>query len=74
MSELFHDPVMRKIIGALKSTINDHGPITRELITSAAKRIYGHLKEQPNGQTTTDSSGTTEHSVAADQAQNGGVQ
>lgn len=34
---------IRKINGALKQTINAHGPITRELIGSASKRIYGAL-------------------------------
>lgn len=43
---------MVKINGALKQTIDAHGPITKVLIGSAAKRIYGSLlleynKEQP---------------------------
>jgi len=33
--------VLRKINGALKQTINTHGPITKNLIGSASKRIYG---------------------------------
>lgn len=33
----------RKIIGGLKQTINAHGPITKELIGSATKRILGSL-------------------------------
>jgi len=33
----------RKIKGALKSTIDAHGPITKELIGSATKRIHGAL-------------------------------
>lgn len=33
----------KKISGALKQTINAHGPITKELIGSATKRIYGSL-------------------------------
>lgn len=33
----------RKISGALKSTIAAHGPITKVLIGSATKRIYGSL-------------------------------
>lgn len=32
------------IAGALKATIDAHGPITRENRPSAAKRIYGELK------------------------------
>lgn len=41
-----------KINGALKQTIDAHGPITKVLIGSAAKRIYGSLlleteKEEP---------------------------
>lgn len=31
------------VLGALRSCINDHGPITPELLTSAAKRIVGNL-------------------------------
>jgi hypothetical protein len=34
---------LNKINGALKQTINAHGPITKELIGSASKRIYGAL-------------------------------
>lgn len=34
----------RHIIGALKSTIHYHGPITREWVGSAAKRIMGAIK------------------------------
>jgi hypothetical protein len=33
----------RKINGALKQTINSHGPITKLLIGSATKRIMGAL-------------------------------
>jgi hypothetical protein len=33
----------KRISGALKQTINAHGPITKELIGSATKRIYGSL-------------------------------
>ncbi len=33
----------KKISGALKQTINVHGPITKELIGSATKRVYGSL-------------------------------
>jgi len=36
---------IRKISGALKQTINVHGPITKVLIGSATKRIYGALLE-----------------------------
>jgi hypothetical protein len=40
----------KAVIAGLKAAINDHGPITRELITSAAKRIVGHLRnaDQPS--------------------------
>ena len=34
---------LNKINGALKQTINAHGPITKILIGSASKRIYGVL-------------------------------
>ena len=33
----------KKINGALKQAINAHGPITKQLIGSATKRIYGSL-------------------------------
>lgn len=33
----------KKINGALKQAINAHGPITKQLIGSATKRIYGAL-------------------------------
>lgn len=35
--------IERKIVGALRSTIDAHGPITEERIGSAAKRVYGAL-------------------------------
>jgi hypothetical protein len=35
--------VAKRINGALKSTINAHGPITKLLIGSASKRILGSL-------------------------------
>ena len=35
----------KKINGALRQTINAHGPITKELIGSATKRILGNLLE-----------------------------
>lgn len=34
---------VNKINGGLKQAINAHGPITKELIGSASKRIYGSL-------------------------------
>jgi hypothetical protein len=37
------DSLERAIIGALRGTIHDHGPITAEWISSAAKRILGAL-------------------------------
>jgi len=39
---------MNKINGALKQTIHAHGPITKQLIGSAGKRIYGSLILNPN--------------------------
>jgi hypothetical protein len=36
--------VTKAIVGALKCTIKDHGPITEELVTSAAKRVSGALR------------------------------
>ncbi len=37
---------LRAITGALRTTIQDHGPITKEWVGSAAKRIHGQLKAQ----------------------------
>jgi hypothetical protein len=37
-----------RINGALKQTINAHGPITKVLIGSATKRIYGSLLQDDN--------------------------
>jgi hypothetical protein len=37
------DSLERAIIGALRATIRDHGPITPDKIGSAAKRILGQL-------------------------------
>lgn len=34
---------LNKINGGLKQAINAHGPITKELIGSASKRIYGSI-------------------------------
>lgn len=33
----------RAVLGALRSCINDHGPITPEKLTSATKRVLGNL-------------------------------
>jgi hypothetical protein len=38
----------KRISGALKQTIDAHGPITKELIGSATKRIYGSLLQDEN--------------------------
>jgi len=41
----------KRISGALKSTIKEHGPITKNNISSAAKRIFGSLMQiitEPN--------------------------
>lgn len=34
----------RAVTGALRGAIRDHGPITGDLVTSAAKRVIGNLK------------------------------
>jgi len=39
---------LNRINGALKQSINAHGPITKELIGSASKRIHGALLSNPN--------------------------
>ncbi len=38
----------KRINGALKSTITAHGPITKLLVGSATKRIYGALLDNTN--------------------------
>ena len=43
------DPLGTAIIGALKNCVNEHGPIEKGTITSAAKRVYGVLKSFDNG-------------------------
>ena len=42
---------LNKINGALKQSINAHGPITKILIGSASKRIYGALLDTQTKQT-----------------------
>jgi hypothetical protein len=39
---------MNRISGALKTTIVAHGPITKQLIGSASKRVFGSLLAEPN--------------------------
>jgi transcriptional regulator with XRE-family HTH domain len=54
-----HDPecLERTLVGALRSAINDHGPITPEWLGSAAKRILGDLVKA-RGPTVTGVEGT----------------
>jgi len=42
---------LNKIHGGLKQAINAHGPITKVLIGSAGKRIYGSLLEAKKDET-----------------------
>ena len=42
------EKITKKISGAIKQTIDVHGPITKDLIGSATKRIYGNLLTNPN--------------------------
>lgn len=39
-----HQRLLKVINGALKSAIHDHGPITKEMMGSASKRVVGALK------------------------------
>lgn len=39
------DPFTRAIVGALRSTIDAHGPISRDDVSSAAKRVSSALRE-----------------------------
>jgi len=47
------DRIHRIVLGALRETIRAHGPITKLLIGSAAKRISGTIlaSEKTNGRT-----------------------
>jgi hypothetical protein len=40
------DDFKREIAGALRSTIDAHGPITADEISSATKRVAGMIREQ----------------------------
>jgi hypothetical protein len=44
----------RAIAGALRDTINTHGPITPPWIGSAVKRIVGNLRNVGGGEQATD--------------------
>jgi len=37
-------PIERAVVGALRSAIKDHGPITPQHIDSASKRVLGNLR------------------------------
>lgn len=37
------EAMLKQISGALRSAIDHHGPITKDLIPSAAKRILGQI-------------------------------
>ena len=37
------EAIERAVLGALQSCIHDHGPITADMLTSAAKRVVGNL-------------------------------
>jgi len=41
-----NDGVERAIAGALRATIQDHGPVTPNVIGSAVKRIMGNLRNR----------------------------
>jgi hypothetical protein len=40
----------KRISGAIKQAIHAHGPITKELIGSATKRVYGSLLNDENNE------------------------
>lgn len=44
MKTTTREAIERAVVGALRSAINDHGPITADKITSAAKRVIGNLR------------------------------
>lgn len=41
----------RIVVGCLRETIKNHGPINRQFISSAAKRIVGVLMVREKGKT-----------------------
>lgn len=41
--KISREAVERAVLGALRSCIKDHGPITPEMLTSATKRVVGNL-------------------------------
>lgn len=43
--EIETNTLLSSVVGALRDTINVHGPIDRSKITSAAKRIIGMIKQ-----------------------------
>lgn len=49
LSESERNRLHRRIIGALKLCIIAHGPITMDKLSSAAKRILGVLRSEPDG-------------------------
>jgi hypothetical protein len=40
----YASPLYRVVLGALKDTINQHGPIDKNLIGSAAKRVVAQIE------------------------------
>lgn len=51
LSQLKRDALERAVLGALRSCINDHGAITPDMLTSAAKRVVGNLANVPSAET-----------------------
>lgn len=43
MTKVTREALERAVLGALRSAINDHGPITADKLTSATKRVIGGL-------------------------------
>ena len=44
LSDKEHKQLLKVVNGAIKSCIDTHGPITREWVGSAGKRVIGALK------------------------------
>lgn len=61
LTEKEYDRLRRRVAGALKLCILAHGPITEAYINSAAKRVLGVLRSEPDG-TIDDSMNSTEAS------------
>jgi len=43
-------PIEKRIVSAIVSAVDAHGPVTRDNVSSAAKRVYSELKAEAREQ------------------------